>query len=166
MCEGRRFRRNGRQGRGLAARAVNKLFSLAALYDANKELLKPVAEREDHSHNELVKTAIDYWSTVAKAMPDWLKVKKGDMRPLDLRQENISSHAVVLRALGATGASLMKENPSDWKARLLDLTSVNWSKSNPHWENICIVANSVVSNRQARLADTGLREAASWRDPQ
>ena len=129
-----------------------KLFSLSALYDANKELLKPVVEREDHSHNELVKTAMDYWSTVAKAMPDWLKVKKGDMRSIDLRQENISSHAVVLRALGATGASLMKENPSDWKARLIDLTSVNWSKSNPDWENICIVANSVVSNRQARLA--------------
>ena len=30
--------------------------------------------------------------------------------------------------------------------------SVNWSKSNHDWNNICIVANSVVSNRQARLA--------------
>jgi DNA sulfur modification protein DndB len=26
------------------------------------------------------------------------------------------------------------------------------SKKNPEWENICIVANSVVSNRQARAA--------------
>ena len=129
-----------------------KLFSLAALYDANKELLRPVLEREDHSHNELVNVAIDYWSTVAKVMPDWLKVKQGDMKPVELRQENISSHAVVLRALGAVGASLMTEAPSDWKARLLDLMSINWSKSNHDWDNICIVANSVVSNRQARLA--------------
>ena len=142
-----------------------KLFSLAALYDANKELLKPVLEREDHSHNELVNTAIDYWSTVAKVMPDWIKVKKGDMKPVELRQENISSHAVVLRALGAVGASLMAEIPSDWKARLLDLMSINWSKSNHDWDNICIVANSVVSNRQARLATPSLREASSWCTP-
>jgi len=29
---------------------------------------------------------------------------------------------------------------------------VNWSKKNKDWEGVCIVANSVVSNRQARAA--------------
>ena len=129
-----------------------KLFSLAAIYDANKELLKPVTEREDHSHNEMVKIAVEYWSAVAKSMPHWLKVKRGDLKSVELRQENISSHTVVLRALGAVGVSLMTETPGNWQARLLGLTSINWSKSNAAWENICIVANSVVSNRQARLA--------------
>ena len=128
-----------------------KLFSLAAIYDANKELLKPVTERH-HSHDEMVKVAIAYWSAVAKHMPDWLKVKRGDLKSVELRQENISSHTIVLRALGAVGASLMTEAPRNWQARLFGLTSINWSKSNPDWENICIVANSVVSNRQARLA--------------
>ena len=129
-----------------------KLFSLAAVYDANKELLKPVMEREHNSHSELVKIAIEYWSAVAEVMPHWLKVKRGDLKSIELRQENISSHTIVLRALGAVGASLMREAPNNWKARLPELTSVNWSKSNTDWENICIVANSVVSNRQARLA--------------
>ena len=129
-----------------------KLFSLAAVYDANKELLKPGPEREHHSHNELVEIAIEYWSAVAEVMPDWLRVKRGDLKSVELRQENISSHTVVLRALGAVGASLMKDVSGNWKARLRGLTSVNWNKSNTDWENICIVANSVVSNRQARLA--------------
>ena len=129
-----------------------KLFSLAAVYDANKELLKPVSEREHHSPSELVNIAIEYWSAVAEVMPDWLKVKRGDLKSVELRQEKISSHTVVLRALGAVGASLMTEAPNNWKARLPGLTSVNWRKSNTDWENICIVANSVVSNRQARLA--------------
>ena len=129
-----------------------KLFSLAAVYDANKELLKPVIEREHPSHTELVNVAVKYWSTVAEFMPDWLKVKKGDLKSVELRQENISSHTIVLRALGAVGASLMTEAPNNWRARLPRLTSVNWKKSNAEWENICIVANSVVSNRQARLA--------------
>ena len=49
-----------------------KLFSLAALYDANKELLEPMTEGGDYSHtNELVGIAVDYWNAVAKVIPDW-----------------------------------------------------------------------------------------------
>ena len=129
-----------------------KLFSLAALYDGNEELLKATREKEDHSHNELVNTAVDYWTAVAKVMPEWQRAKDGDLKALDLRQQNISSHAVVLRALGAVGGELMSEDPSGWRGRLLDLSGVDWSKKNREWENICIIANSVVSNRQARLA--------------
>src|SRR5205823_9602521 len=82
----------------------------------------------------------------------WGRVKNGDIKAYELRQENICSHAVVLRALGAVGAELLREDPTGWKGRLLELTNVNWLKSNKEWENICIIANSVVSNRQARLA--------------
>jgi DNA sulfur modification protein DndB len=35
---------------------------------------------------------------------------------------------------------------------LSPLEKIDWSKKSPEWENICIVANSVVSNRQARAA--------------
>ena len=85
-------------------------------------------------------------------MPDWLKVKNREVRPVELRQENISTHSVVLRALGGVGAEIMQRYPSDWKGRLAGLKAVNWSKKNRDWENVCMVANSVVANRQARLA--------------
>jgi DNA sulfur modification protein DndB len=127
-----------------------KLFSLAALYDANEELLKE--QPEDASKDQLVALAAEFWTAVSKAITEWSKVKNGDLKALELRQENISSHAVVLRALGAAGADLIKAEPQTWKARLLDLTTVDWTKKNHDWENVCIVANSVVSNRQARLA--------------
>jgi hypothetical protein len=100
----------------------------------------------------MVTTAVDYWTTVSKFMPDWWKVKKREIRPIELRQENISTHSVVLRALGGVGAEMMKRYPSEWKDRLADLTAINWSKKNRDWENVCMVANSVVANRQARLA--------------
>jgi DNA sulfur modification protein DndB len=127
-----------------------KLFSLAALYDANEELLKNIRVVSQPSHEEMVRCATEFWTELSKAIPAWTKVKNGDLKALELRQESISSHAVVLRALGATGADLLKEEPEDWKARLMDLTTVDWSKKN--WENVCVVANSVVSNRQARFA--------------
>ena len=40
----------------------------------------------------------------------------------------------------------------NWRARLGGLDAIDWSKSNKDWENVCIIANSVVSNRQARAA--------------
>ena len=79
-------------------------------------------------------------------------MKNGDLKALELRQENICSHAVVLRAIGAVGNDLMTTDPTGWKGRLLDLQGINWSKKNHDWENVCMVANSVVANRQARAA--------------
>lgn len=129
-----------------------KMFTLAALYDANEELLAGKRTTEDAFFNELVTTSVDYWTAVSTFMPDWLKVRNREIRPIELRQENISSHSVVLRALGGMGGELMRQFPSDWKNRLADLTKVNWNKTNRDWENVCMVANSVISNRQARLA--------------
>ena len=128
-----------------------KMFTLSSLYDANQELLAEKRNSDDAFFNELVTTGVDYWTTVSRFMPDWQRVKNG-IRPIELRQENISTHSVVLRALGGLGAEIMKQFPSDWKNRVADLSAVNWSKKNREWENVCMVANSVVSNRQARLA--------------
>lgn len=124
-----------------------KLFTLAALYDANVELLKPYDQHDIQTNAGLL---VDYWTEIAKHMPDWGKVLNGQKLAIELRQEKISSHSTVLRALGGLGVDLLAAE--DWKARLTPLEDIDWSKKNPEWENICIVANSVVSNRQARAA--------------
>lgn len=124
-----------------------KLFTLAALYDANVELLK------GHDKHDIVANAgllTDYWTEVAKHMPDWSQVLSGRKLAIELRQEKIASHSTVLRALGGLGVDLLATG--EWKAALPGLEDIDWSKKNPEWENICIVANSVVSNRQARAA--------------
>jgi DNA sulfur modification protein DndB len=124
-----------------------KLFTLAALYDANVELLKGYSDNDITTNAQLL---TDYWTEVSKHMPDWIKVLDGHKKAIELRQEKIVSHSTVLRAFGGLGVDLMKSE--DWKARLSPLREIDWSKKNPEWENICIVANSVVSNRQARAA--------------
>lgn len=129
-----------------------KLFTLASMYDANEELLKNIQGKDDSTRKAMVNIAFEYWTAVSKAIPDWGKVKNGDLKAMELRQESISAHSVVLRALGGVGGELMQQDPNGWKGRLLELTNVNWNKNNRDWEGVCIVANSVVSNRQARLA--------------
>lgn len=124
-----------------------KLFTLAAFYDANRELLKG-RENEDITAN--ADFLIEYWTEVAAHMPDWNTVLTRHKEAGELRAQKIASHSTVLRAMGGLGLDLMAD-PS-WKERLAGLEKIDWSKKNADWENICIVANSVVSNRQARAA--------------
>lgn len=124
-----------------------KLFTLAALYDANRELLKG---REDEEIIANAEKLTSYWLAVAENMPDWVSVRDRHKEAGELRAERISSHSTVLRALGGLGLELMKDD--NWRGRLASLQNIDWSKKNSDWENICIVANSVVSNRQARAA--------------
>jgi DNA-sulfur modification-associated len=120
---------------------------LAALYDANNDLLK---DHQDDDVEDNAKRLTEYWTVVSEYMTDWVKVLKGQKAATDLRAESISAHSTVLRALGSLGSELVKD--PDWKERLGTLADIDWSKKNPDWQNVCIVANSVVSNRQARAA--------------
>jgi DNA sulfur modification protein DndB len=140
-----------KEHQSLPARS-EKAFTLYSLYDATKELVAEKRSSGSGGFDELVRLAVEYWTTVSEYMPDWLKVKNREVRPIELRQENISTHSVVLRALGGVGAELLQQYPSDWKERLAGIKAINWSKKNHDWENVCMVANSVVANRQARVA--------------
>lgn len=124
-----------------------KLFTLAALYDANAELLKG---RDKETVLDKVELLIAYWTAVAAHMPDWSKVLHRHKLALELRQENISSHSTVLRALGGLGIDIIDRE--GWQAQLRALEAIDWSKSNKEWENVCVASNSVLSNRQARAA--------------
>ncbi len=141
-----------------------KLLTLSALYDADSELLGSTVEHpESKLFQEKVTKAIAYWTEVAKAIPDWQAVKDGRLAAQALRQEKINTHAIVLRALGGVGNALFSQYPGDWHKNddwrmcLRGLKVIDWRKSvdgrvNPLWDNVCISAGSVVSNRQARAA--------------
>lgn len=134
-----------------------KLFTLSTIYEANKELLRDCdvtgnSEDEDDCFAEQVALATRFWDEVAKHMHDWRAVKEQHTRAMELRQESLCSHATVLRAIGSAGADLIKLNPDSWHTKLEPLAAINWKKSNPDWEGVCMVAGSVSSNRQSRQA--------------
>ena len=134
-----------------------KLFTLSTLYDANEELIgDKVEKRGSKDYDHKLALAGEYWTKLANVLVDWSKVKDGDLKASELRQEKINTHAVVMRALGGAGRALMEAYPQDWQERLEPLRNVDWRKSvgskvNPLWDNVCITAGSVVSNRQARV---------------
>jgi DNA sulfur modification protein DndB len=136
----------------------SKLFTIAALYEANEELLgRKIDRKGSPAYAQLLKGAVEYWTELSKIIDDWRKVKNGELSAAELRQEKINTHAVVWRALGGVGRTLLEKYPEGWQAKLKLLETVDWRKSidssaNPLWDDVCITAGSVVSNRQARAA--------------
>ena len=136
----------------------SNLFTISALYEANEELLgKNIAKKGSTVYAGLLNTAVEYWTELSKIIGDWQKVKNGELSASELRQEKINTHAVVLRALGGIGRTLLAKYPEDWQGKLKLLEKIDWRKSiggsaNPLWDDVCITAGSVVSNRQARAA--------------
>lgn len=136
-----------------------KLFTLSTLYDANEELIggKLGKSADTAEYKEKLERAVAYWKALSGIITDWQKVKDGSIKAPMLRQEKINTHGVVLRALGGLGRFLIEAHPDKWEQRLSVLKNVDWRKSvgnkvNPQWENVCITAGSVLSNRQARVA--------------
>lgn len=149
----------------------SKLFTISTLYDANSELLgRNIQKKDTKPYTEILKTAVEYWTELSRIIKDWQMVKDGDLKAPALRQEKINTHAVVMRALGGVGRVLLENYSHAWKEKLQPLQKIDWRKSvgaevNPLWDNVCITAGSVVSNRQARAATLGVLLRAIGESP-
>ena len=128
-----------------------KLFTLAARYDANRELLKG-REQEDILANAQQLT--NYWSAVAENMPDSTAVQTRHKETGELRAKMISAHSTVLRALGGLRLELMKDD--NWQQRLNQLRAIDWAKKNPDWENIG--TSDFLDFEKTRHENSALRE--------
>lgn len=127
------------------------LITLWTLYNANLEFLQALPN-ETRLAPDMTVMLTEVWETVAKYIPDWQKVKDSALTSEDFRKNQISTHATILRAIGAVAGYLYNNDPKHWKTRLASLKSVNWSKDNAEWKGTVISGGSVQSSRQARLA--------------
>jgi DNA sulfur modification protein DndB len=128
-----------------------KLFTLAAIYDATSALLGSVV---DDDYSAKLEAALTFWENVAVNMPQWQKVRDGDLKPWELRQEFINSHAVVLWGLGAMGQTLVSIHLEDWQSRLSLLSKIDWRRTNKEWQGIAMAGSDVVNRRQSRMDTT------------
>jgi len=125
-----------------------KLFTLGAIYDAINALLGSVSEPDFDQKRDL---AIEYFQAVADVLSEWGKVTHGILKPVELRQEYIHSHAVMLWALGAMGQTLISTHPDDWKQRLEVLRAIDWRRTNSEWQGVAMSGNDVINRRQSRM---------------
>lgn len=134
------------------------LFTLSAICTATNELLAglnlPLQEKVDLANS--------YWSTVGRYIPEWNKVKNGELKSSDIRKDYICSLSITLVALGSAGNTIVRQNPNTWENHLKILSDIDWRKTNPEWENLVFVNGRVAANRSTQKAMSSyMRKALS-----
>jgi DNA sulfur modification protein DndB len=137
-----------------------KLVTLSALYDANTQLLGSLDGADDSALTHAEQRASQFWNALTDAIPQWRDIRDGILRPAEVRAEFISTHAVTLYALGIAGRRLLdKFEETAWSTQLEKLGQINWAKTNPEWQGICMIGADVITRRQTRAA---LADLVSW----
>jgi len=78
------------------------LFTLSCLHQATQELL----DGHDISNENTARLAIDFWTEIAKVIPDWERAKNHVVSSSHLRKHYIHAHGVTLHALGIMGKGM------------------------------------------------------------
>ncbi len=124
-----------------------KLFTLSALYQANKVLL---ADRKDTSYEARVKLATEFWTEVASRIPGWTEIVQGDISAADIRAGYVHCHAIGITAIARAGRALLAQFPKVWKKRLAKLSSLNWSRANTKlWEGRAMIGGRLSKSSSA-----------------
>lgn len=123
----------------LSARS-RKLFTLSAIYSANKALLKGV----EGSSDELADYAVTFWESIAKYLKEWHLVFEHKLSAGETRSDYVHSHSTALQAIGIAGNALMSEHPNKWKSTLRNIRNIDWSRSNSSvWEGRAMVGGII-----------------------
>lgn len=120
-----------------------KLFTLSALYNANKSLLDGI---EQESLERRVDIASRYWQVVADQFPEWQQVRAREVSAGEVRRDFIHSHGVVLQSLGKIGNALIRQSSDEakWSKTLRKLADIDWHRSNASvWEGRATVGGKV-----------------------
>ena len=114
------------------------LFTLSALTFANRELLRDYQDTVDD-----YELASSFWIAVDKNIPDWENVRSGKMTAGALRAATISSHGVVLQAMGRAAAPLLASIRRFDPNHLLRWSTLDWSRGQSLWEGAAIMGGKV-----------------------
>jgi DNA sulfur modification protein DndB len=122
-----------------------KLFTLSALYHATKVLL---ADKQEEPFTARLALAGDFWTEVAKQIPDWQRAKEGKVSPAELRKSFVHAHAIALAGLARAGKTLLEQFPDSWRERLAPLATMDWSRGNTRlWEGRAMIAGRLSKAR-------------------
>lgn len=119
-----------------------KLFTLSSIYLATRKFLRKGTRVAVTAEEEIL--AREFWTEVAKYIPDWRAAADRKISTAELRRDFIHAHGVALQALAIAGADLVAAEPVRWKARLRPLQKLDWARSNAKlWEGRATIGGKV-----------------------
>ena len=133
-----------------------KFATLSGLQQANVQLLGNPPEKLPPAEVDNMKAlAVDYWTRLTGLVAPWQAILDGDTKPQQARQMYVSSYALSLWALGSAGGAALAAHSGAggrWTEVLEGLSSIDWRKTNPDWQGICMAGNEVVTRAPTRRA--------------
>lgn len=133
-----------------------KFATLSGLQQANVQLLGDLSEKLPQAEvDDMRAIAVDYWTRLTDLVVPWRSILEGDTKAPEARQQYVSSYALSLWALGSAGAAARADHNGGagcWTDILDGLRDIDWKKTNPHWQGICMIGNEVVTRVPTRRA--------------
>jgi DNA sulfur modification protein DndB len=128
--------------------------TLSGLQAASAQLLGEIPEDiSDGLFLALEDRAVEFWELMTDVIEPWSDIANGATSPADARADYLSSYALAMWAIGAAGHTAIKAAAGgDWQTPVSKLTDVNWLKSNPDWQGICMLGGDVITRVPTRKA--------------
>jgi len=121
-----------------------KFFTLNGIADATRKFLAINGTKISLEEQKLAK---EFWSEIAKNIPEWQLLVQQRVTPSELRKEYVHSHTNLLNALGIVGHVLQNEYPSNWKQKLTSLQNIDWKRSNSDWEGNLLIKGRMLKSK-------------------
>ena len=122
-----------------------KFFTLNGISDTTMKLLG-ISKGHKITEDE-AKTVKEFWTEVAKNMPEWQLLIQGKVTPAELRKNYVNAHTNLLNALGIVGNILLRDYPGNWKEKISGLKKINWSRDNTEWEGRLLQKGRMLKNK-------------------
>ena len=136
----------------------SKPFStLSAVRSANAQLIGEIKDENisDADLTALTDKVASFWEFATDHVRPWREIADGTIDPALARQDYLSSYAITLWAVANAGRTAM-DGGGDWRSAVAKLSSVDWLKSNPEWQGICMAGAEVITRQPTRKAAADL----------
>lgn len=136
-----------------------KIIALNHIFNTNLKLLnKTKGDLIDNIEANFLK---DFWKLLCENIMEWNMVFRKELSPRELRTNFIICHGIVLEAIGVVGNYLSINYPSDWKAFIPKLSTIDWGKRNStDWLGRAFSSNGRIqkSNYTIQLTANSIKE--------
>lgn len=126
--------------------------TLSGVQSAMTSLFTHVKPEElEANYVKYEKLAIDFWDFATTLIEPWQDIANGTVKPMEARQNFVSSYQVAVAAVGAAGSAAFAKG-GDWKETMKPLKATDWRKTNREWQGYIMLGNEVVTRVTTRRA--------------
>lgn len=116
-----------------------RLFTLHALYHANKALLQKVGYRD--ISEDTMADVLFFWKKVCQAIPLWGEIAREEVSSAEARERSIAAHSVILQSLGVAGSEMIGEG--NIVSEMEKLNDIDWSRDSAIWQSRTMVKGRI-----------------------